>query len=152
MTAQEVAAGLVKMLVDVGLDAHVLCALPGCLTVYVGCAGMEEPVFMIKAEAPGMVEYLPLRLGRTKALRAKMVADTFERDIRQRCTDIADRCREHTAFETECLSVVQIGDGYSAAEVVEMFRRINVAGVRVTPEELAAALATISDGGAAERG
>jgi hypothetical protein len=56
------------------------------------------------------------------------------------------------AFETECLSVVQIGDGYSAAEVVEMFRRINVAGVRVTPEELAAALATISDGGAAERG
>jgi hypothetical protein len=97
VTAQEVAAGLVKMLVDVGLDAHVLCALPGCLTVYVGCAGMEEPVFMIKAEAPGMVEYLPLRLGRTKALRAKTVAATFERDIRQRCADIADRCREHTA-------------------------------------------------------
>ena len=93
----DVAAGLVNMLAAAGLDAHVLCALPGCLTVYVGCAGMEEPVFMIKAEAPGMVEYLPLRLGRTKALRAKMVADTFERDIRQRCTDIADRCREHTA-------------------------------------------------------
>ena len=87
------------MLVNVGLDAriHESRQANGALWIVVGGGAMEEAVFEVTAEAPGDVRYLPLRLGRTKALRAKTVAATFERDIRQRCTDIADRYREHTA-------------------------------------------------------
>ena len=87
------------MLVNVGLDARIHESLQanGALWIVVGGGAMEEAVFEVTAEAPGDVRYLPLQLGRTKALRAKTVAATFERDIRQRCADIADRYREHTA-------------------------------------------------------
>jgi hypothetical protein len=97
VTAQETAAGLVKMLAAVGLTARVHATQNGAQWVVVGSGPMEEPVFEVTAEAPGDVRYLSLRLGRTKALRAKTVAATVERDIRQRCADIADRYREHTA-------------------------------------------------------
>lgn len=99
VTAQATAAGLVGMLAAAGLDAriHESRQTDGALWIVVGSGAMEEAVFEVTAEAPGDVRYLPLRLGRTKALRAKTVAATFERDIRQRCTDIADRYREHTA-------------------------------------------------------
>jgi len=76
------------------LDAKGGRQVNGAPWIVVGSGAMEEAVFEVTAEAPGDVRYLPLRLGRTKALRAKTVAATFERDIRQRCADIADRYRE----------------------------------------------------------
>ena len=97
VTAQATAARLVGMLAAAGLPAriHESRQANGALWIVVGSGAMEEAVFEVTAEAPGDVRYLPLRLGRTKALRAKTVAATFERDIRQRCADIADRCRAH---------------------------------------------------------
>lgn len=99
VTAQATAARLVGMLAAAGLPAriHESRQANGALWIVVGSGAMEEAVFEVTADAPGDVRCLSLRLGRTKALRAKTVAATFERDIRQRCADIADRYREHTA-------------------------------------------------------
>lgn len=99
MTPAETAEKIACMLRGMGLDARVHDFQQSgeqCVTVDV--LAMEEPVAEMNATTPGDVRFLPLRLGiHCKALRAKKIANTNERDIERRCAEIAERVRGYLA-------------------------------------------------------
>jgi hypothetical protein len=99
MTPAETAEKIAGMLRGMGLEARVHDSkqADGAQWVVVGSGSMEEPVFEVTATESDRVLCLSLRLGRTKALRARTVWASEDESIAGRCKDIADRFREHVA-------------------------------------------------------
>lgn len=114
MTPAETAEKIADMLRSKGLDARVHDPrdfLSWWVVVGVAGSSVEEPVAEVSSRAPGDVRFLTFRLGvYGKTLRARKIATTNERDLRQRCADIADRVKAHIARREAQVKAWQVVD------------------------------------------